>query len=115
MDSNLKIMSVDLLGAGSKGSSSKWWKSLNEIVNECTSIKTGPIEDLIINKGGIQNRISKESKEKFKTEVSLYLTAYTDTVEPITGRIEGNLAEGILKDATLHFQCKKEHKITPPF
>lgn len=115
MQSNLKIMSVELLGAGPGGSSFKWWRSLNEIINEYTNTKTGPIDILMINNGGIQNRIPKELKEKFKKEVSLYLTAFTQTTEPITGRIEGNLAEGVLKDATLHFQCKKEHEITPQF
>jgi len=104
------IVDVDLCGIGTP-----WWTCLNDIVRECTSIKTGEFNSLIINQGGIQNRISQKAKVKFKNEVMPFLMTIACMDTQLTGSIKGQLAEGTLRSATLSFQCKEGHTITPIF
>ena len=113
----MKIMSIDLIGKSLNGRGAvPYWESLNDVVNGCTTIKTGKFEDIIINQGGLQHRTaSQEIKDKFKNEVHLSLITSAHIDGFITGRIEGHLAEGILRDAALHFQCEEGHKIIPLF
>lgn len=115
MSSTQVEKSVELVCFSGKGSQPPWLGALNDIVNECTSIRTGKFQDLIINQGGIQNRISLQVKQKFKHEVLPNLMTISCMNTPLTGRIEGDLAEGVLQSATLYFQCEAGHEIKTSF
>jgi hypothetical protein len=58
---------------------------------------------LQVNQGGLQNReVSTDCKEKFRREVSPWLSESANISEKFTGKIELHLLDGSLKKAFLH-------------
>lgn len=107
------MMTIELVSHPEPADS--YWNCLNSIINEYAGIKTGKFAPLLINQGGIQNRLSPQAKESFKENVALMLETAAGVDHPLSGRVDGQLAEGILQKATLSFQCEEGHTIATPF